>query len=103
MVRFGVTVPYQMTPAPNTGSTSGPSDLTGHTAHLLIVTSAGTTVDTIAGTVTPAATSSIEFAITSAAVATAGTYSYAVIFDMATASLKRTVQTGDWIVTDYPG
>lgn len=80
-----------------------PSDLTGHTAHLLIVTSARTTVDTIAGTVTPAATSSIEFAITAAAVATAGTYSYAVIFDMATAALKRTVQTGDWIVTDYPG
>lgn len=80
-----------------------PSDLTGHTAHLLIVDSEGTTVDTIAGDIAPAATSEIEFAITAAAVATAGTYSYSIIFDMATASLKRTVQTGDWIVTDLPG
>lgn len=80
-----------------------PSDLTGHTADLLIVDGTGTTVDTLSGTVTAGATSSIEFAISAAAVATAGTYSYAVIFDLATASLKRTVQTGDWIVTDYPG
>ena len=60
-------------------------------------------VDTIEGDVTPAATSEIEFTITAAAVATAGTYSYSIIFDMATASLKRTAQAGDWIVTDLPG
>ena len=43
------------------------------------------------------------FAITAAAVATAGTYRYSVITDKDTATLRRTRIAGDWIVEDLAG
>lgn len=80
-----------------------PGDLTGHTAHLVIVSSTGAAIDTIEGDVTAGATSTIEFPITSAAVASAFVGSYSVIFDKDSPALKSTRQAGDWIVVDYAG
>jgi hypothetical protein len=76
------------------------TDLTGHTAHLVIEDSTGTVVDTIAGVVS---TVTATFTITAAAVATAGTYRYSVITDKDTATLRRTRIAGDWIVEDLAG
>lgn len=80
-----------------------PADLTGHTAHLVIEDADGAAVTTIAGDVTEGATSTIEFALDAASVATAGTYSYTVILDKDTATLAQPIEAGDWIVTDYAG
>lgn len=83
------------------------ADLTGHTAHLVVALADGTVIDTIAATVTPGASSStITATPTAVTVATArdiGEAAYSVILDMATASIRRTIATGDWIVEDPPG
>lgn len=83
------------------------TDLTGHTAHLVVALADGTVIDTIAATVAAGATSStITATPTTVTVATAyaaGAVEYAVILDMATAAARRTIATGDWIVIDRAG
>jgi len=83
-----------------------PADLTGHTAHLVIGLADGTAVTTIAGVVTSGTTSTVEFALDAASVATAyavGEARYAVIIDKDTPALRQTYEAGDWIVIDYAG
>lgn len=81
-----------------------PVDLTGHTVHMVFVDADGVEVDSIAGDITPGASSSgVSFTITAEAVATAGVFTYSVILDIASPSARRTDRTGDWVVTDYPG
>lgn len=91
---------------PDVVTTAG-TDLTGHTAHLVVSLADGTVVDTIAATVTPGASSSTITAtpttLTVANASEAGEIEYSVILDMATASLRRTIATGDWLVDDRPG
>lgn len=91
---------------PDVVTTAG-ADLTGHTAHLVVSLADGTVIDTIAATVTPGASSSTitatPTALTVANASEAGEIEYAVILDMATASLRRTIATGDWLVDDAPG
>lgn len=90
---------------PDVVTTAG-TDLTGHTAHLVVSLADGTVVDSIAATVTPGATSTITATPTTLMVATASTageIAYAVILDMATAAIRRSIATGDWIVDDLPG
>ena len=83
------------------------TDLTGHTAHLIVETSAGVVVDTIAGTVAPgAAASTITItptAVTVADVAAAGALVYSVILNRDVTAARRTIAAGDWIVVDLAG
>lgn len=91
---------------PDVEVTAG-TDLTGHTAHLVVALADGTVIDTIAATVTAgAASSTITATPTTVTVATAyaaGDAAYSVILDMATAAARRTIATGDWLVDDPPG
>jgi len=75
------------------------ADLTGHSAHLVIATTGGIVLDTIAGVVSGTA---VTFAVTSLAVATAGVFAYAIILDKDTPQ-RRTRKEGDWTVLDFPG
>lgn len=83
------------------------TDLTGHTAHLVVALADGTSVATIACSVAAGASSSVITATPTAdTVATAraaGEAEYSVILDMANGAARRTIATGDWRVTDYPG
>lgn len=83
------------------------TDLTGHTAHLIVETAAGVVVDAIAGTVAPgAATSTITItptAVTVADVAAAGALVYSVILNRDVTAARRTIAAGDWIVVDLAG
>lgn len=90
---------------PDVVTTAG-TDLTGHTAHLVVSLANGTVVDSIAASIAAGATSTITATPTAATVATAsvaGEIEYAVILDMATPSQRRTIATGDWLVDDAPG
>lgn len=83
------------------------ADLTGHTADLVVETSAGIVVDTIAGTVAPGATSSTITLTPSAATVTdaaaIGELHYSVILDRLVTAARRTIAAGDWIVEDKAG
>lgn len=84
------------------------ADLTGHTAHLVVIDEDGDEIDRVAGVVTvlSADSSTITFTPSAAMVATtyaAATATYSVILDIASEAARRTIATGDWIVADYPG
>lgn len=83
------------------------TDLTGHTAHLVVALADGTVVASIAASVSAGASSStITATPTAPTVATAyaaGEAEYAVILDVASDAARRTIAAGDWIVVDRPG
>lgn len=91
---------------PDVQLTAG-TDLSGHTAHLVVALADGTVIDTIAASIAPGASSSVITAtpteITVATTRAAGEAEYAVILDMATTAQRRTIATGDWLVSDPPG
>ncbi len=91
---------------PDVEVTAG-ADLTGHTAHLVVALADGTVIDTITASIAPSASSSVITATpTAVTVATAraiGEAEYSMILDMATAAIRRTIATGDWLVSDPPG
>lgn len=91
---------------PDIEMTAG-TDLTGHTAHLVVALANGTVIDTIAASIAPGASSSVITATPTAATVdaarAAGEAEYSMILDMATAALRRTIATGDWLVSDPPG